>query len=514
MRTILFVFCVLFAGPAFGQTEEEREADMFGSSESTVEEVEAVPSSEDADTRVEDVFGTRTSTTDAMLRLVEEDDKLAIGGLFFVRANYSILDEGELEDFALSNPTLVDLYLDARLSSNIRFYTRGRLNFDPTVVESTQSGFAQSREKLTTQLDQLWLKFDLENSVYFTVGKQRVKWGTGRFWNPTDFLNNETLDPLSVTTFDERLGVSLLRVHLPIESWGANFYAIATLDDASRPADVGGALRAEVLLGTSEWSASFAARRNNPLRFGSDMSAGVGPIDIRVEAAVQHKVRTPFYRGEYNTSPLSIAEFDLGGVAPEDLPDALQAQLPGVLAARLPESYSREDDWIPQVTVGAEYGFNYTEDDAIYLGAEYFFNDAGYSDATLYPVLFQSGQFRPFYTGRHYAGLYVALPQPGSWNDTTFTTSALGNLSDRSFITRLDYSLRLLTFLTFNAFVQGHLGDKGEFNYSYSQAALLDPALVAQIPAEFRDQIPGELTEPVYVVGPAMSLGLGLRASF
>lgn len=502
------VFCSVLGLPALSysqSTEEEREADMFGESFQTEDATKTpeAPISDSLDPRLQDVVTQRTATDDARVRLTEEYDKLALGGLVFSRLNYSALDEGDWGEFPLSAPNLVDLYLDARLSESVRFYSQGRLTFDPTAEVKTQ-----------TKLDQLWLKFDLKRVVYLTLGKQRIKWGTGRFWNPTDFLNQETLDPLSVTTFDERLGVSLLKVHMPVESLGANFYAIGTIDDASKPEDVGGALRAEIMLGTSEVSASFAARRNNPWRLGADFNGALGPIDLKIEAGLQHGVKTTFYRGTYNTSPLSLSEFDLSGLSPEDIPQAIQDQFPTVLAMRLPESYSRGDEWIPQVVVGAEYGFNYTEDDAIYVGAEYFFNDAGYANSDLYPVLFQTGQFRPFYTGRHYGAVYVALPQPGEWNDSTFTASGLGNFSDRSFIARLDYSMRLLTYLTFNTYIQGHLGEAGEFNFSYSQGPLIDPTLAAQIPEEFRAQIPPEAVDGIQVIGPMMSVGMGLRASF
>src|SRR5581483_9967275 len=53
---------------------------------------------------------------------------------------------------------------------------------------------------------------------------------------------------------------------------------------------------------------------------------------------------------------------------------------------------------------------------------------------------------------------------PYSWNYTTFTLSTIGNLSDRSFVTRLDYSVTLLTHLTFEAFGAVHYGAaNGEF---------------------------------------------------
>ena len=45
-------------------------------------------------------------------------------------------------------------------------------------------------------LDQLWVNFDLARTVFVTAGRQHVKWGVGRFWNPTDFLHRAPRDPL------------------------------------------------------------------------------------------------------------------------------------------------------------------------------------------------------------------------------------------------------------------------------------------------------------------------------
>ncbi len=508
------VSALLVSPCVFAQTSEEvREEQMFGEPEVTPDTDTSV-TAEPPTSRDQAVLGSQTSNAEIYQKLMEAEDPLAIGGQVFLRTNYSILDEGEPEDFRLSMPNLVDLYLDARPGDRVRFFTRGRLSYDPTVDESAVSAFATTQDQTTVKLDQLWLKFDVERFAYVTVGKQRIKWGTGRFWNPTDFLNTETLDPLSVSVFDERLGVSLLKIHVPVESLAANFYAIATLDDAKSPSDVGGALRGEFVVGTSEITTSIALRKNNPLRLGADFNGAVGPIDLKIEAALIHGVKTSFYRGTYDTSPLGIDEFDLDGVAVADIPAAVEAQLPGVLAARQPESFSREDDWIPQVVAGVEYAFNYTEDDAVYIGAEYFFNDAGYANADLYPVLIQSGAFTPFYTGRHYAGAYASMPSPGDWDDTSFTVSGFGNLSDRSFISRLDYSYRFATYLTFNAYAQGHFGAQGEFNYGYSQGPLLDPALVQMIPQDQRASLPAAVLDGVKVVGPLMDIGVGLRTTF
>ena len=43
----------------------------------------------------------------------------------------------------------------------------------------------------------MWLNFDIGRTVFVTAGRQRVKWGIGRFWNPTDFLQPARLDALA-----------------------------------------------------------------------------------------------------------------------------------------------------------------------------------------------------------------------------------------------------------------------------------------------------------------------------
>ena len=98
-----------------------------------------------------------------------------------------------------------------------------------------------------------------------------------------------------------------------------------------------------------------------------------------------------------------------------------------------------------------------TKNDVLSIGGEYFYNSIGYADPSLYPGLLFNDRGTPmlnfFYTGRHYAALFASLPAPYSWNYTTFTLSTIGNLSDQSFVSRFDYSVTLLTHLTFEAFV-------------------------------------------------------------
>ena len=118
-----------------------------------------------------------------------------------------------------------------------------------------------------------------------------------------------------------------------------------------------------------------------------------------------------------------------------------------------------------QAVGGASYSRKYNDNDLWTLGAEYFYNQPGYANTSLYPGLLFNQSNQPqlnfFYTGRHYAALFLSLPAPYSWNYTNFTLSTLGNLSDMSFVTRLDYSHTLLTHLSVEAFVGVHYGSRG-----------------------------------------------------
>ena len=161
-----------------------------------------------------------------------------------------------------------------------------------------------------------------------------------------------------------------------------------------------------------------------------------------------------------------------------------------------------------QAVGGFTWARKYNDNDVFNLGGEYFYNSVGYSDPAIYPGLFFNDSHQPqlnfFYTGKHYAALFASLPAPYSWNYTTFTLSTIGNLSDKSFVTRLDYSVTLLTHLTFEAFAAGHYGHLGgEFR------------LGVDIPAQLNCPPPGmapDATVPaISVNAPVVDLGVALR---
>jgi hypothetical protein len=305
-------------------------------------------------------------------------------------------------------------------------------------------------------LDQMWLRFDIARAVFVTAGKQHARWGTGRFWSPTDYLHIRRRDPLAV--FDARTGTFMVKLHMPWESQGWNFYAYGLLEDPERTPTVGqisGAGRAEIVFGTTEVGLGGLIQNGRKPKLAVDASTGIWELDFYGEMALR-------YGSEIDRV---VVAPDLGGPPMES---------PGAIIERL-YPVDRDSGVKPQVVGGVSYQRRYNDNDVWTLGIEYFYNALGYDSPEAYPGLIlpritplvEPSTF--FYLGRQYGAVFLSVPAPYSWDYTTFTLSTLGNFSDGSYITRLDYSLLMLTHLRFEAFVAARYGtSEGEFRFGVS----------------------------------------------
>jgi hypothetical protein len=379
----------------------------------------------------------------------------------------------------------------------------------PPSSDSVAGLYGRGTRGPSVALDQLWLRFDLLRTVFVTAGKQHVRWGTARFWAPTDYLHLQVRNPL--LPFDPRTGTTMLKLHLPWEEKGWNFYAYALPESAtttSQPADVAGALRAEIVLGSFEAGVGVFGRRNSKAKLAADLSFGIWDLDFYGEAALR------------NAGDVDFVSFHRAQIA--QVPGSSPAQYQDTTTGAIVDATSttslvdafypvqRGSGWKPQVTGGVSYTRLYADKDTFTLGAEYFYNGLGYSDPKAYPgVLFLphatplANPAAPFYLGKHYLGVFATFPAPYSWDNTTFTLSNLANLSDLSGITRLDYSLVVLTHVRFEAYGAVRWGQRnGEFRFGIDGSALGDSIPAVQNMAQ-------QLSTP-----PALfDLGVGLRVA-
>jgi hypothetical protein len=416
----------------------------------------------------------------------ERDDPLRLGGQLYLRLQGSSREDAKPGDWPVLSPNLLDVFMDVRPNERVRAFALGRMAYD-AIVGAQPAGVPPEiasalglvpPESTRAVLDQLWVNFDVERRLFVTAGKQHVKWGVGRFWNPTDFLHRQPRDPLDV--FDARTGTALVKVHLPWEARGWNAYGVALLEDPRvgggdaagtvRGLPVGG--RVEVVLGTMELGADLLVGEGARPRYGLDLSAGVWDLDVYGELA-------------------------LGAARPRWRvrdPAADELALPGEGRYAL----EAPDGLAPQLVAGASWSAKYSDEDVVTVGAEYFYQEDGYAGRDRYVFLAlgapaltaplgdpdasvsrqEPGAFTSFYLGRHYAGAFALLAAPGSWNDTTVTLSVLGNLSDRSFVARLDHSVLALTYLRVETFVAAHFGRRGgEFRLALDLPPEVEAAL-------------------------------------
>jgi hypothetical protein len=416
------------------------------------------------------------------------DDPLKVGGQLYLRMQSTGSKGQRFTDFSFGAPSMLDVYLDARPNDRVRGFARGRMLYDPTLPASASNGnsiasvsaagtttgsqslsslFQQPTRDPKAYLDQLWLNFDIAHRVYVTAGKQHVRWGTARFWAPTDYLHLRPRNPLDV--FDARTGTSMVKFHVPIESRQWNFYAYGITEGSGATSKLGNlaaAVRAEYVLGATELGLGAYAQKGKKPKYALDLSTGVGDFDLYGELAL--RALSDIDRVDYRPD----ASIPAAATPPswQTPSDAWRARLGQIVDSLYP--IYRRHGVVPQAVGGVNFSRKYNDNDTFTVGAEYFYNGLGYDGPAVYPGLVlphsrelsESANF--FYLGRHYAALYLTFPAPFSLDTHTFTLSTIGNLSDRSFITRLDYALVVLTHIRYEAFVSGRYGNEhGEFRF-------------------------------------------------
>jgi hypothetical protein len=252
-----------------------------------------------------------------------------------------------------------------------------------------------------------------------------------------DVVNSTRRVPL--TLFDERGGVPAFKIHVPVESLGWNFYLMALMDSVDSPDDLGVAGRGEFVFGTTELGLTGAWRKDVDPRLGLDVSTAFFDLDL--------------------TGEVGLTLHDSGA------------------------SDDPERKYTLRASTGLEYAVKYTDEDVLYLGAEYFFNQSGYDkfSGSDYLLGLAAGTIQPLYSAKHYAALFMSLPGPGTWNDTYLTLSSIANLSDQSFLLRFDVSQTLLTFLKLQAYMVVPLGNSGELNLGGDALGLDAPNPVAEL---------------------------------
>lgn len=355
-------------------------------------------------------------------------DLLTLGGFYLQRAEVSGARRAADATTGMDPlfTALVDVYLDFKPFDGLRSYAVGRMAYDPVdPVLSTPK----------TSLDRLWIYFGLFDHVFVTAGRQHIRWGSSKVWNPTDFLRPRNPDPLF--GYDLRPGVDMVKVNVPWEAMAANLWLIGTADLQGAGTDddpssirYGGAARAEVALGTSELAATASFLQGRRPRYGLDYSLGIGAFDLNAEVAFLRDMDSRLWRR------------DGDGFAERTL-TSTQIQASG----------------------GVQAEFRVLDTVKTVLRFEGLYNQAGDDDRRLLTWVQSVGDFQPLYFGRLYGMAQLTVTLRNVY-EPSFIVTLLGNVGDPSFLARLDINGSRMRDVTVAFFIEAPFGQQGgEFRY-------------------------------------------------
>jgi len=273
--------------------------------------------------------------------LASAEENTQIGGTLSNEVDAYFQSGVPLTSTTVSNPNILFLYLDSKLENDNRFFARIRTFYDPTGVSSGNPSLASytnpygfgngTSDNLEVDLQELRLSLNIDRQIFFTIGRQKVKYGAAKFFNPTDFLNPQPFNFFLPT--DERTGIDMVKMQVPAGT--SNFYAAGVAGDPTTGNTAGGYFRGELpysqignIIGAGEISLSGWLPKNQSGRFGYDISQQVDDFDIYIEGAAtqtpnawQDATSAGFtWTGRYadretNTIALNGEYFQAGGAA-------------------------------------------------------------------------------------------------------------------------------------------------------------------------------------------------------
>ncbi len=432
-----------------------------GFSSSSVDEAGLFGSSDDEDA----LFGSAETGTSLKASLQEKfneqlqnkESQFHIGGEYYHTVNFTSTEHQSARDTGFASEGIVNLYFDAALDDGVRFYMRQKINYEYSAAQASSTVVNFSGTEAETSIDQMWLKFDYQNSVYVTMGKQPTSWGSGFIWAPTDFVNEEHKSPFSLS--DQRLGVSLIKVQYPVDVQGINLYGVLQTDQSNTVGGIRSLVRAEKVFSNSELAGSISSAPHGELKGGVDFSTGLKWFDVYANASFTKHDRNAYYERLPGA----------GDLTSDDLLGLLQASIDGDPTA-IPYNaqlvtLDRSDELIRQLSTGLIYIKSFDDSSQLVVNGEFFYNEKGYEDEDMLTILLlqNPAAFDPLYFSKRYAALGFSRANLGNASHN-YGMQYIRNLSDSSGALVLNYGFRPFRDLSFSSNLVMFTGGAGTFN--------------------------------------------------
>jgi hypothetical protein len=239
-----------------------------------------------------------------------------------------------------------NLMLDVRMAKDVKAFSNLELIFRP------------DSSLFDIKLQELFLDFNIKRKVYFRTGKQVLQWGRCYFWNPTDLINIEkkTVEP----QIGYREGAYGVKMHIPFGT-KYNIYGFGDMKQLTSIDSLAGAIKGEVLIGTTEVGAALWGKHNRKPVFGIDFSTRWLDFDITGEMSLESGDNVSYIKGLHKNEPM--LEFMKRAVRGDEEID---------LNAKADKKV------VPKMCIGISRSFDLLEvKDRITVITEFFLNQAG-----------------------------------------------------------------------------------------------------------------------------------------
>ncbi len=233
---------------------------------------------------------------------------------------------------------------DLRAEDLVRLYIGGSANYDPDSYLSNTS-----YDDLTMKLDEIFVDTDIGKKVFFRLGKQRISWGVGNWYKPSDMLSLAAINPDDPTAVRE--GPFAFKIDIPQKLNHAMLYLVPPVSgDAGA---FSAAARYDYVVSGWELSVAGFGRTDMAARPRLALSAtgAIGVFDVYAEQVVLYGSDRTYVR---------------------------ETATPGVY-----ETYRLESEPFFQSTLGIKYSRSRSSGLSYSLHVQGYYNGTGYSDASI-----------------------------------------------------------------------------------------------------------------------------------
>ena len=237
-------------------------------------------------------------------------------------------------------------YADLRQSDLVRLYVSGSFNYDPSSYLSTNKEY----ESPTLSLDELFVDTHIEETLFFRLGKQRISWGVGNWFKPSDVLSLSAIDPDDPTAARE--GPFAFKVDVPMKLNHLMVYIVPPISE-NNAASSSAASKYDLVV--NGWELSFGAYARADMlarpRAIFSFTGAIGSFDVYGENVLLYG---------------------------SDRIYARESSTPGTY-----EAYSIENKPFFQSTLGVKYSKSYSGGLSYSIHVQGYYNGMGYADSSI-----------------------------------------------------------------------------------------------------------------------------------